>query len=82
MSNKKIWSIPIAALAIVLMLAGALVVSGIVQAQSANIVTGDKVVILDDDDTPTTITTLTVSPSSAADPVVLGLDADQNVGGG
>ena len=34
-SRKKIWSIPIAALAIVLMLAGALAVSGIVQAQSA-----------------------------------------------
>ena len=34
-SRRKIWSIPIAALALVLMLAGALVVSGMVQAQSA-----------------------------------------------
>ena len=34
-SSRKIWSIPIAALALVLMLAGALAVSGIVQAQSA-----------------------------------------------
>ena len=34
-SRRKIWSIPIAALALVLMLAGALVVSGIVQAQTA-----------------------------------------------
>ena len=34
-SSRKIWSIPIAALALVLMLAGALVVSGMVQAQSS-----------------------------------------------
>ena len=34
-SSRKIWSIPIAALALVLMLVGALAVSGIVQAQSA-----------------------------------------------
>ena len=33
-TRRKIWSIPIAALALVLMLAGALVVSGIVQAQT------------------------------------------------
>ena len=33
--SRKIWSIPIAALAIVLMLAGALTVTGIVQAQTA-----------------------------------------------
>ena len=32
--SRKIWSIPIAALALVLMLAGYLAVSGIVQAQS------------------------------------------------
>ena len=34
MSNKKIWSIPIAALALMLMLAAALVTTGIVQAQN------------------------------------------------
>ena len=33
-SSRKIWSIPIAALALVLMLVGALAVSGIVQAQT------------------------------------------------
>ena len=35
--SRKIWSIPIAVLALVLMLAGALAVSGIVQAQSASV---------------------------------------------
>ena len=39
-SSRNIWSIPIAVLALVLMLAGALAVSGIVQAQAANIVKG------------------------------------------
>ena len=39
MSNRKIWSIPIAALAIMLMLAAALVTTGIVQAQAADAVT-------------------------------------------
>jgi hypothetical protein len=33
--RRKIWSIPIAVLALVLMLAGALVVSGVVQAQTS-----------------------------------------------
>ena len=36
MSNRKIWSIPIAALALMLMLAGAMAVSSIVQAQTPN----------------------------------------------
>ena len=35
MKSRKIWSLPIAALALVLMLAGALAVSSIVQAQTA-----------------------------------------------
>ena len=35
--RRKIWSIPIAALALVLMLAGALVVTSIVQAQAASV---------------------------------------------
>ena len=34
-SRKKIWSIPIAVLALVLMLAGGLLATGIVQAQTA-----------------------------------------------
>ena len=37
MKHRKIWSIPIAALALVLMLAGALVVTSIVQAQAASV---------------------------------------------
>ena len=45
-SRRKIWSIPIAVLALVLMLAGALAVSGIVQAQAANIVKGGGDVVL------------------------------------
>ena len=43
--NRKIWSIPIAALALVLMLVGALAVSGIVQAQSAPGVPGTMSVV-------------------------------------
>ena len=38
-SRRKIWSIPIAALAIVLMLAGALAVSGIAQAATEGVTT-------------------------------------------
>ena len=82
--SRKIWSLPIAVLALALMLVGALAVSGIVQAQSANIVTGDKVIIHDaSSGVISAVTTLTVSPSSPDDAepedVVLGLDEDQYV---
>ena len=55
-SRRKIWSIPIAALAIVLMLAGALAVSGIAQAATEGVTLMDpagnevQLVLAADDD--------------------------------
>ena len=79
-SRKKIWSIPIAVLALALMLAGALAVSGIVQAQAANIVKGGGDVVLGIVDDSTTITTITVEAADAdADPVVRGVADDEAI---
>ena len=79
--RRKIWSIPIAVLALVLMLAGALAVSGIVQAQAANIVKGGGDVILGSVTDGTAITTITVAEASLpeADPVVRGVDDDEAI---
>ena len=78
--RSKIWSIPIAVLAIVLMLAGALAVSGIVQAQAANIVKGGGDIVLGAVLDGQAITTITVDEAdAAADPVEVGLDDDEAI---
>ena len=79
--SRKIWSIPIAVLALVLMLAGALAVSGIVQAQAANIVKGGGDVVLGSVSDGTAITTMHGggSGSAVATPAVPGLDDDEAV---
>ena len=79
-SRRKIWSIPIAALALVLMLAGALAVSGIVQAQASNIVEGGGDVVLGTVIENTTITTIMVEAADAdQDPVVRGVADDEAI---
>ena len=57
-SSRKIWSIPIAALALVLMLAGALAVSGIVQANTVHGVT-----LTDPDGSEVTLTLVALEAS-------------------
>ena len=80
-SRRKIWSIPIAALAIALMLAGALAVSSIVQAQAAKNVTGggDVIVQLVEDGAP--FTTIGIAANNATDdpPVTNGIGATEAV---
>ena len=56
--HRKIWSIPIAALALVLMLAGALAVSGIVQAQGSVSVPSCSVTVVAGDDANDVVVTI------------------------
>ena len=80
--RRKIWSIPIAVLALVMMLAGALAVSGIVQAQAANIVKGGGDIVLGAVVNNQAITTITVEAAAEAGQgtaAVPGIDDDEAV---